>query len=316
MKKQKNRNSSPKRRLVFNWSSLIWFIPKKVPKTAATKWRKKEIQVRISRKNVISLTARRFKINEAKRSKAIKQLVLPFKLFSCKELVIQKKRVPYRKKVPRAYVVTLTIQPRKVFTNLLIIVGVIGVIGFGYSTFSPQKKEITPPSTVISIPTPSPESDYTKPVVMVRSEPKSIRIPRIGVDAKTSVVGREADGTMQTPDIMEHVTGWYKYSPTPGELGPAVIVGHVDTYKGPSVFWRLRELAPGDKLEVSREDGTVAKFKVSSLKQFDQQNFPTQSVYGDIEYAGLRLITCGGIFDRSTGRYTSNTVVFASLDNG
>jgi sortase (surface protein transpeptidase) len=316
MKKQKNSKNNPKRRLAFSWSSLFRFIPKKSPKPVNKRWRKKEIHLRISRKKVVSFTARRFKTKKANRSKAYKQLVLPFRLYSCKELVVQKKLIPYQKKTPKSYTITLNLQPRKIFANLLIIIGVLGVIGFGYTALNPQKQEIEPPQTAFTIPTPAPESDYTKPIVMKRSEPMSIRIPRIGVDAKTSVVGREDDGTMQTPNVMEYITGWYKYSPTPGELGPAVIVGHVDSYKGPSVFWRLRELVPGDKLEVTREDGSVAKFKVNSLQQFDQQNFPTQSVYGDIEYAGLRLITCGGTFDKQAGRYTENTVVFASLDNG
>jgi sortase (surface protein transpeptidase) len=118
---------------------------------------------------------------------------------------------------------------------------------------------------------------------------------------------------METPNVLDYVTGWYKYSPTPGELGPAIIVGHVDSYKGISVFWRLRELVPGDTIDITRADGSVAKFQVNSLQQFDQTNFPTQAIYGDINYAGLRLITCGGTFNRKTGHYDHNMVVFASL---
>lgn len=126
-------------------------------------------------------------------------------------------------------------------------------------------------------------------------------------------VGKAADGTIETPPVLEWITGWYKYSPTPGQEGPAVIVGHVDNYKGISVFWKLRDIKPGDVVEVSRADGTVVKFKVDALKQFDQAAFPTKEVYGNINYAGLRLITCAGSFDPATASYNQNTVVYASM---
>jgi LPXTG-site transpeptidase (sortase) family protein len=133
------------------------------------------------------------------------------------------------------------------------------------------------------------------------------------VNADIITVGKNADGSMETPDINSHDTGWYKYGPTPGEIGPAIIVGHVDNLNGPSVFWRLGELKAGDKVEITRKDGKPVKFKVDSVQQFEQENFPAKKVYGNTDHAGLRLITCGGTFDSSTGRYTHNTVVFASV---
>ncbi|HXR67708.1 MAG TPA: class F sortase, partial [Dermatophilaceae bacterium] len=108
--------------------------------------------------------------------------------------------------------------------------------------------------------------------------------------------------------------GWYRYSPTPGALGPAVIVGHVDSAEsGPSVFFKLGALRPRDKVRITREDGKVAVFAVESVRRFEKSQFPTQLVYGNTDHAALRLITCGGAFDRDTGSYTDNIVVLASL---
>ena len=138
-------------------------------------------------------------------------------------------------------------------------------------------------------------------------------IASVGINYGVKPVGKLADGTMETPGVLESITGWYKFSPTPGEIGPSVIVGHVDSYKGPSVFWRLREVKPGDMVQVARADGKVANFKITALKQFDQANFPTQEVYGNVDKAELRLITCGGTFNHKTQHYSENTVVFATL---
>ena len=108
------------------------------------------------------------------------------------------------------------------------------------------------------------------------------------------------------------IAAWYDGSPTPGERGPSVIVGHVDTYRGPAVFFYLKELQPGQKLYIDREDGSRVTFKVDRMILVDQDAFPTQEVYGNIDYAGLRLITCGGAFNPATGHYLQNTVIFAT----
>jgi sortase (surface protein transpeptidase) len=109
------------------------------------------------------------------------------------------------------------------------------------------------------------------------------------------------------------VPAWYRYSPTPGATGPSVIVGHVDSARGPSVFYRLGALRGGDTIDVRRADGRVARFTVRDTRRFAKDHFPTSLIYGDTAGPELRLITCGGSFDRSSGHYTDNVVVFATL---
>jgi sortase (surface protein transpeptidase) len=108
------------------------------------------------------------------------------------------------------------------------------------------------------------------------------------------------------------VAGWFSGGPFPGEPGPAVVAGHVDSRSGPAVFYRLPELQQGDLIVVWRRGGVRSRFRVESLKWFSKTAFPTQLVYGSIDTAALRLITCGGAFDSSTGHYVDNLVVFAS----
>jgi sortase (surface protein transpeptidase) len=119
------------------------------------------------------------------------------------------------------------------------------------------------------------------------------------------------DGAMQVPANPARA-GWYKLGPTPGELGPAVIAGHV-TWNGPAVFFRLGSIRRGDKIEVTRRDGVTAVFAVTDVRRFPKVRFPTRVVFGTIDYAGLRLITCGGTYDSSAHRYLDNIVVFARL---
>lgn len=115
-----------------------------------------------------------------------------------------------------------------------------------------------------------------------------------------------------TPETNE--AAWFDDSPTPGEVGPSVIEGHIDSaYQGPSVFFRLGALVPGDTIDVTLADGTVAVFTVTGVRQYPKTGFPTQVVYGNTNFAALRLITCGGTFDYTTHQYLANTVVFASL---
>lgn len=150
-----------------------------------------------------------------------------------------------------------------------------------------------------------------EPGGMKKSLPVRLSIPDIAVDTSLIQLGKNSDGTMQTPESYD-VAGWYQYSPTPGEIGPAVLTGHVDNYKGAAVFFRLKDLQPGQKISVTREDGSVATFAVTKLEQFDQDRFPTNDVYGNTKDPQLRLITCGGPFNHLTGEYTQNTVVYAT----
>jgi sortase (surface protein transpeptidase) len=123
-----------------------------------------------------------------------------------------------------------------------------------------------------------------------------------------------ADRTVQVPSDPQQ-PGWYRLGPAPGELGSAVILGHVDSHRGPAVFFRLRSLHPGDQIEVSRADGTVARFVVDALATYPKTQFPASQVYGSHGYSALQLVTCGGDFDRKTHSYRSNVVVYTSLIN-
>ncbi|BDZ45306.1 class F sortase [Naasia aerilata] len=140
-------------------------------------------------------------------------------------------------------------------------------------------------------------------------------IPSIGVDSALMELGLNRDGTIEVPPFDKDApAGWYRGSPTPGELGPAVILGHVDTYQaGPVVFYRLGDVRPGDAVSVTREDGSVAAFQVDHVDSFPKATFPTLEVYGNTPDAELRLITCGGDWDPDAHDYAANIVVFAHL---
>lgn len=191
---------------------------------------------------------------------------------------------------------------------LILAIILLGLIGVVYSAPKLVSYKSLEPAHVYV------QSVDSKPAIksLSKSQPTTLIIPKIGVNTSIINLGLKSDGTMHTPAGAEEV-GWYKYSPTPGEIGPAVIVGHVDSPKGPAIFWRLRELQPGDTFTVSRHDGTTANFKVDVVKVVSQSDFPTEEVYGNIDHAGIRLITCSGIFDSNTHRYDQNLVVFASI---
>lgn len=190
-----------------------------------------------------------------------------------------------------------------------------------------QHHPVEPPRTVAVAPSPSvPTRSSTAPgpstvsprppAVLSSVQPVTLSIPAIAVRSPLLRLGQAADGTLAVPPPGPHYdeAGWYRYSPTPGALGPAVIVGHIDSKRGgPSVFFRLGELRPRDVVRVSRADGTVAEFAVDTVQRFAKKDFPTQLVYGNTNRAALRLITCGGPFDRSTGHYLDNVVVTATL---
>jgi Sortase domain len=147
-----------------------------------------------------------------------------------------------------------------------------------------------------------------------RSTPVGISIADIDVDAKIMQVGLNKDRTLRVPSPSQaDLAAWYKYGPSPGEVGNSVIVGHLDSsVLGPAVFFQLSELMPGDTIKVSRQDGTVAVFKVEGVKAYRKDSFPTALVYGPSTKPGLRLVTCGGPWDEDTS-YRDNTIVFASL---
>jgi hypothetical protein len=148
-----------------------------------------------------------------------------------------------------------------------------------------------------------------------RSLPVSVDIPAIGVHSQLLHLGVTADGSIQVPSLTRSAdeAAWFKYSATPGQIGASVIEGHVDSYQGPAVFFRLGALRPGDTIDVTLADGVTAIFRVTGVRQYLKEKFPAKTIYSAADYAALRLITCGGTFDYATGHYLSSTVVFASL---
>ncbi len=142
------------------------------------------------------------------------------------------------------------------------------------------------------------------------SAPVRIQVPKIGVDSELMDLGLRDNGTLEVPPS-GFPAGWFTGAPTPGEIGPAIIVGHVDWAGEPGVFYALHELAAGDEVTVTREDGSTVAFRITEVATYPKDEFPTDLVYGDTNYAGLRLITCGGEFDVSTGSYEDNIIAFA-----
>jgi hypothetical protein len=143
--------------------------------------------------------------------------------------------------------------------------------------------------------------------------PVRLSVPAIGVETPLVRLGLEPDRTMQVPEDFGRA-GWFAGGPAPGQPGPAVIAGHVDSRTGPAVFYRLRELRPDDHIEVTRTDGTRLRFVVEGVRSFPKASFPTDAVFGPTPAAELRLVTCTGTFDRARGSYRDNLVVFARLD--
>jgi sortase (surface protein transpeptidase) len=142
------------------------------------------------------------------------------------------------------------------------------------------------------------------------ADPVRVRIPAIKVNAPVGPLEIEENNVLPAPETAEG-TGWWRAGPEPGERGPAVIVGHVDSYTGPAVFYRLHELVAGQEIFVDRADGTTATFVASRVERHHKHAFPTEAVYGVTPNPQLRLITCGGDFDRQDRSYLDNIIVYA-----
>ncbi|HSP61176.1 MAG TPA: class F sortase [Ornithinimicrobium sp.] len=146
--------------------------------------------------------------------------------------------------------------------------------------------------------------------------PSTISVRDIGVESVLQPLGLNADGSLEVPAVGPRYdqAGWFTGSPRPGEVGPAVVLGHVNGAGGaPSVFARLAELGTGQRVTVGRDDGSQAHFEVYRVEQYPKDSFPTAAVYGDTSGPELRLITCAGTWDPGTGHYRDNTVVYARL---
>jgi hypothetical protein len=200
-----------------------------------------------------------------------------------------------------------------------LVIGLAGVSCIVVALADQQTAPTVPLAAPPQLPSASPSAPPpTSTTVRSRAvaEPTAIAIPAIRVRSALLHLGQAGDGTLAVPPPGPHYdqAGWYRYSPRPGAVGPAVVVGHIDSKSGgPSVFFRLGDLKPHDTIEVTRADGSVAVFVVDAVRRFHKSDFPTQLVYGNTDHATLRLITCGGPFDRSTGHYLDNVVVTASL---
>ncbi len=195
----------------------------------------------------------------------------------------------------------------------------------GSYALPPATPTATPRRTSAAPSTPGPSQTPSKPTarptghgpVLPRAVPTELSIPAIGVHSDMLQLGLNPDGTVQVPPLLLQQpsrAGWYRYSPTPGQLGPSVILGHIDSAaNGPAVFFRLGALRPGDTISVTRADNTVAVFRVDAVAEYPKDHFPTLTVYGNTDHAALRLITCGGAFNFTERSYESNIVAFASL---
>ena len=150
-----------------------------------------------------------------------------------------------------------------------------------------------------------------KPATLTAPLPVALRIPAIGVRTRLIRLGLTRQGTLQVPSSPS-VAGWYTGSPRPGEIGSSIIAGHIDSYLGPGIFYRLRELDPGNRIYVRQADGRLAIFKVTGVHQYPKAHFPTAAVFGPAPDAELRLITCGGMFNYATHNYLSNVVVYST----
>ncbi|MGW3999609.1 class F sortase [Amycolatopsis sp. NPDC004772] len=144
--------------------------------------------------------------------------------------------------------------------------------------------------------------------------PTSVKIPKIGAESSLLAVAVKPDGSISVPSVHTPMqAAWYKFSPVPGDVGPAIVLGHVDGDKKPGIFFKLKELVPGDEVDVDRSDGKKLKFVVDRVTQVPKETFPREAVYGNSSAPELRLITCGGAFDHAEHSYKDNIVVYAKL---
>jgi LPXTG-site transpeptidase (sortase) family protein len=211
--------------------------------------------------------------------------------------------------------------PRGIELRTILIVGLVLVavgafvvahaLGAG-SKLPPAAAQDIPASVGTAVPfAPNPASVAAP---LTASNPMTIKIPAINVDAPVSRLDLNANGTIQVPPLSNHnLAGWYDRSVMPGAKGTSVILGHVDDYAGASVFFNVKNLHKGDAVYVTRADGVTAMFSVDGVQKAAKTNFPTSDVYGNVPYPALRLVTCGGPFDAKTGSYLDSIVVYAHL---
>ncbi|GAA3834557.1 MULTISPECIES: class F sortase [Amycolatopsis] len=167
----------------------------------------------------------------------------------------------------------------------------------------PQPTQAAAPTTSVPV---------TKPYDKLR--PTQVRIPKIGAESSLISVAVNKDGEIAVPSVDKPMqAAWYRLSPVPGDVGPAIILGHVDGNHQPGIFYKLKDVRPGDEIFVDRSDGRQLRFVVDHTTQVPKDQFPQDAVYGNTDEPQLRLITCGGVFDHAEHSYTDNIVVYANL---
>jgi sortase (surface protein transpeptidase) len=185
-------------------------------------------------------------------------------------------------------------------------VAALALVLAGCGTAAPPQPAAAPvPPVPSSVP-------LTKPFKGLR--PTSVKIPKIGAESSLLAVAVKPDGSISVPSVHTPMqAAWYKLSPVPGDVGPAIVLGHVDGDKKPGIFYKLKDLAPGDEVDVDRSDGRKLKFVVDRVTQVPKDTFPRDAVYGNSDKPELRLITCGGAFDHAEHSYRDNIIVYANL---
>jgi hypothetical protein len=272
-----------------------------------TTWRARHFRLQITKRRAFHVTLRRFRRSRPTNS----HHVVNVRIASIRQIVWQL-RVK-RRRARRAARARGNQKLQQIRTALPIGLVMLGLVGAGYSIYQLVHTRSLEPQHTFATTADIKEQAATSPLTLPRSMPTHITIRSQNIDVDIIPVDRDSNGAIAMPPTLDWVAGWYDLSPTPGELGPSVIVGHVDTYEGISVFWNLRYVLPGDSVAITRTDGNTANFTVTALQEYDQANFPTATVYGNTSDAELRIITCGGEFDTATGHYTQNTVVYAKL---
>jgi sortase (surface protein transpeptidase) len=214
---------------------------------------------------------------------------------------------------------------RRQYRGKVIVLAAVALLAFGgyltakAVTDKPQQPPLAAQAIPRSVPTsppasPSPSASKKKATALAASRPVRLVIPAISVNAPVEPLGLNPDKTVQVPALGDHnLAGWYDGSVTPGQVGPSVLLGHVDNYQGASVFFNLKNLVKGDAVEVTLADGKTVKFIVDGVQQAVKTAFPSMAVYGKTSYPALRLVTCGGTFDSATGSYLDSVIVYAHL---
>jgi len=191
---------------------------------------------------------------------------------------------------------------------LTMTIAVAGLLVLAPRLSHPPGTASAAPDVLTPLGTPAP---LPKPSTLTAPLPVALQIPAIGVSTRLIRLGLTRQGTLQVPSTTS-VAGWYTASPRPGEIGSSIIAGHIDSYRGPGIFYRLRELHPGNQIYVRQADGRFAVFRVTAVRQYPKARFPTAAVYGPVPDAELYLITCGGTYDYATRNYLSNIVVYST----